>query len=349
MTNKCGMIVCGNSMKVVPRILKLENSTIATITLNPSLDEHIVVQGLEIEGVNRWYRLHRYAGGKGIDVSRAIHEIGGATIAYGFIGGPNGREVEILLDEEGVPFSFTPIQQETRTNFIITDTKTSQQTRIGAPGPHISRRELERFLNKLREITPRPAFIIAGGSVPRGVPVSIYYDIVLEAQGFGVKTILDSTNQWLAEGVKAKPYLIKPNVHEAEMLLGRELPTEEAIIDGAIDLGEQGIEVVAITRGKDGIIASNKRSLVKAVPPPVKVRSKVGAGDCTMAGLAMKLAYGEPLIEACRLAVAMGTAAVLTPGTELCHRADVERLLPQIEAQEMPIKRRAKASSTGGG
>ena len=319
---------------------------IATITLNPSLDEHIMVHGLAVEETNRWVRRYRYAGGKGIDVSRAIHTMGGISMAYGFIGGLNGRAVEILLDEEGVLFSLTPIQQETRTNFIITDTKTHQQTRIGAPGPHISKGELERFLNKMRKIHPSPDLMAAGGSVPPGVPVNIYYQIVTEAKGFGVRIILDSEGQWLEEGIKAKPYLIKPNVREAEALLGRELPTEEAIIEAALDLCEMGIEVVVISRGKDGIIATTKGSLFKAVPPPVKVRSAVGAGDCTIAGLALKLAYGEPLMEACRLAVAMGTAAVLTPGTELCHRVDVERLLPQVKVQEIPARRRAKAFFT---
>ncbi|MFC2072501.1 1-phosphofructokinase [Chloroflexota bacterium] len=319
---------------------------IATVTLNPSLDEYIMVDGLVVEETNRWVRRHRYAGGKGIDVSRAIHEMGGITIAYGFIGGTNGRDVEILLDEEGVLFSFTPIKQETRTNFIISDTKTSQQTIIGAPGPHISKGELERFLRKMGKIQPSPDLITADGSVPPGVPATVYHQIVGEAKKFGVRTILDSTGQWLKEGIKAKPYLIKPNVHEAEMLLERGLPTEEAIIEAALDLLRMGIEVVVISRGKDGIIAATKGGIIKAVPPSVKVRSAVGAGDCTIAGLALKLAYGEPLIEACRLAVAMGTATVLTPGTELCRRADVERLLPQIEVWEIPAKRRAKVSST---
>lgn len=315
---------------------------IATITLNPSLDEHIMVHGLVVEETNRWVKRHRYAGGKGIDVSRAINEMGGITVAYGFIGGLNGRALEILLDEEGVLFSFTPIQQETRANFIITDTKTSQQTRIGAPGPHISKGELGRFIKKMRNIRPSPDLLAASGSVPPGVPASIYYDIITEAKDLGVRTILDSEGQWLKEGIKAKPYLIKPNVREAEALLGRELPTEEAIIEAALDLRETGIEIVVISRGKEGIIAATNGSLFKAVPPPVRVGSAVGAGDCTIAGLALKLAYGEPLLEACRLAVAMGAACVLTTGTELCHRADVERLLPQIKVWEMPAKQRAK-------
>jgi len=309
----------------------MNDALIATITLNPSLDRYIVVNGLEVDRVNRWTSTPIYAGGKGIDVSRAIHEMGGKTIAYGFVGGDAGRTVEILLNEEGVPCSFTPIRRETRTNFIITDTKNYQQTRIDAPGPYISRRELERFCGKLRRISPAPALLVAGGSVPPGVPDDVYYTLIMEAKSFGIRTILDSDGGWLAEGIRAKPYLIKPNVEEAEGLLNRELPTEEAIIKAALDLVETGIEIVVISRGEDGIIAATKNEVVKAVSPPVKVKSTVGAGDCTIAGLALKLAGEEPLSEACRLAVALGTAAVLTPGTELAHRADVERLLPQIK------------------
>ncbi len=317
---------------------------IATVTLNPSLDRRITVDGLKTDESNRWTGLHLYAGGKGIDVSRAIHEMGEQTIAYGFIGGHEGRTLEILLDEEGVPFSFTPIRQETRTNFIVLDTRTSRQTIINAPGPRISKRELDRLLKKLRRIYPTPELMVASGSVPPGVPVDIYYTIVVEAKNRRIRTILDSAGQWLEEGTKAKPYLIKPNVREAEELLKTELLTEEAIVKAALTLVEMGIEIAVISRGKDGVIAASKKGIFKAVPPQVKVRSAIGAGDCAVAGFALKLAQGEPLIEACRLAVAMGTAAVLTPGTELCHRSDVEKLLPQIEVSEGSVKPGVKPS-----
>jgi 6-phosphofructokinase 2 len=313
----------------------MNDSLISTITLNPSLDQYLTVDGLVVDGPNRWSRLHRYAGGKGIDVSRAIHEMGGRTIAYGFIGGTVGRAVEIFLDEEGVPFSFTPVKGETRTNFIITDSKTNHQTRIDAPGPHITRGEFERFERKMQRIRPSPDLIVMGGSAPPGIPSNVYYTITLEAKGFGVRTILDADSQWLAEGVKAKPYLIKPNVREAEELLKRELPDEAAIIQAARDIAEMGVEIAVISRGKDGIIAATKDTVIKAVPPEVKAKSAVGAGDCTIAGLALKLAGEEPLTRACRLAVALGTAAVLTPGTELARREDVEALLPQIKVRNI--------------
>jgi 6-phosphofructokinase 2 len=309
----------------------MKDALIATITLNPSLDQHITVDGLVVDGTNRWSRLHRYAGGKGIDVSRAIHEMRGRTIAYGFIGGPVGRAVEILLDEEEVPFSFTPIHRETRTNFIITDSKTSKQTRIDAPGPRISKDEFERFQRKMLRIRPSPDFIVMGGSLPPGIPNDVYYSMITEAKTFGVRAILDSEGQWLAEGIKAKPYLIKPNVREAEGLLGRELATEDAIIKGALDIVDMGVEIAIISRGSEGIIAATSNEVLKVVPPEVKVKSAVGAGDCTIAGLALKLANEESLTRACRLAVALGTAAALTPGTELARRADVLELLPLVK------------------
>jgi len=295
-----------------------------------------------MDGTNRWSRLHRYAGGKGIDVSRAIHEMGGRTVAYGFIGGPVGRAVEILLDEEEVPFSFTPIQRETRTNFIITDSKTSKQTRIDAPGPHISKSEFERFQRKMLRMRPSPDLIVVGGSLPPGIPSNVYYSIIMEAKTFGVRTILDSDAHWLAEGVKAKPYLVKPNVREAQELLGRELPDEDAIIKAALDIVDMGIEIAVISRGKDGIIAATNSEVLAAIPPEVKVKSAVGAGDCTIAGLALKLANEESLTSACRLAVALGTAAALTPGTELARRADVVELLPQVKVKKINPSRLSK-------
>jgi len=313
----------------------MKNSLITTVTLNPSLDQHITVDGLVIDGTNRWSRLHRYAGGKGIAVSRAIQEMDGRTSAYGFIGGPVGRAVEILLDEEGVPFSFTPIERETRTNFIITDSKTGRQTRIDAPGPRISKDEFDRFQKKMLRIHPSPDLVVMGGSLPPGIPNNVYYTMIMKAKTFGVRTILDSDGQWLAEGIKASPYLIKPNIREAQELLGRELPDEDAIIKAALDIVDMGVEIAVISRGKDGIIAATNKEVIKAVPPEVKVKSAVGAGDCTIAGLALRLAEEESLFKACRLAVALGTAAVLTPGTELARREDVEMLLPKVKVKRV--------------
>ncbi|HIE18047.1 MAG TPA: 1-phosphofructokinase [Dehalococcoidia bacterium] len=308
---------------------------IATVTLNPSLDRTVTVEGLLVDETNRWTSLRRDPGGKGINVSRVVHELGGETVAYGFIGGTDGDELMYLLKRQGVPFDFTPIKEDIRSNFIITDLKTRRQTRIDAPGPHVSAGELESLIDKVTHIEPRPDFLVFAGSVPPGVPDDIYRRLISEVKRQGINTVLDSDERWLKEGIKAQPYLIKPNVHEAEELLETELKDDAAIIEAAKTLMGQGIKVAAISRGKDGLIVATRQKAVKAVPPEVKIRSTVGAGDSAVAGLVLKLSQGHGIDEACRWATAAGTAATLTPGTELCRRADVERLLPQVKVEEL--------------
>jgi 6-phosphofructokinase 2 len=308
---------------------------IATITLNPCVDKHITVQGLNLNDTNRSTAIHHDAGGKGIDVSRAIHEMGGLGMAYGFIGGHDGSTLQSLLAEERVPFRFTTIDRETRSCFIINDVHTSQQTRISTEGPLVSKEEIGRFFGHLWDSRRIPDFIVAGGSVPPGCPADIYHTIIIEASKHGVKTILDSSGVYLREGIKGKPYLIKPNVRETIELLGVELKVEADIIKACLELTAGGIEIAVVSRGENGLIAASDGGIIRTVPPAVKVVSDVGAGDCAVAGLALKLAEGGSLLEACRLATAMGTAAVLTPGTELCRRVDVEWLLPQISVQEV--------------
>ena len=308
---------------------------ISTVTLNPSLDKTVTVEGLVVDETNRWTSLRRDPGGKGINVSRVLHELGNETIAYGFIGGIDGQILEHLLGEQGVPYDFTSINGQIRSNFIITNLKTRRQTRIDAPGPHVSRNELENLVGKLTHIKPKPDFLVLAGSVPPGVPDDIYRQLIEEAKKHGVKTVLDSDDEWLKEGIKAKPNVIKPNVHETEELLGEKLRDEAAIIQALRTLVTQGIEVVAISRGKDGLIVANGGEILKVIPPQVEIRSTVGAGDSAVAGLVLKLSQGDGIEEACRLAVAAGTAATLTPGTELCRRQDVERLLPQVKVENL--------------
>ncbi|MCJ7654184.1 MAG: PfkB family carbohydrate kinase, partial [Dehalococcoidia bacterium] len=151
----------------------------------------------------------------------------------------------------------------------------------------------------------------------------------------GIKTVLDSDNKWLKEGIKAKPNVIKPNVHEAEELLETHLRDQAAIIEAVKTLVNQSIDVAAISRGKDGLIVANGEKILKVTPPQVEVRSTIGAGDSTIAGLVLKLSQGHGIEEASRWAAASGTAATLTPGTELCRREDVERLLPQVKVERL--------------
>jgi len=308
---------------------------IATVTLNPTLDRTVTVDGLILDEANRWTSLRRDPGGKGINVSRVIHELGGETIAYGFIGGFDGEEFKQLLKHQGVPFDFTYIQGEIRSNLIITDLKNRSQTRIDAPGPRISEKELADLTNKIRNIKPKPEFLVLSGSVPPGIPDDIYREFIAIARKQSIKTVLDSDNEWLKEGIKAKPDVIKPNAHETEELLGMKLENEAAVIRAVKALHAKGIEIVAISQGKGAFIISDNNEILKLLPPQVKVRSTVGAGDSAVAGLVMMLSQGASLEEAARLAVAAGTATALTPGVELCHRKDLEKMLPLVKVERL--------------
>jgi 6-phosphofructokinase 2 len=308
---------------------------ISTVTLNPSLDKTVTVEELVVDEANRWTSLRRDAGGKGINVSRVIHELGGETIAYGFIGGFDGETLKHLLRQQGVPFDLTSIKREIRSNFIITDLKTCRQTRIDAPGPHISRDELRKLIDKITRIKIKPDFLVFAGSVPPGVPADIYRQLIEKAKESGIKTVLDSDNTWLKEGIKAKPNVIKPNVHEAEELLELKLRDERAIIEAVKTLVSKGIDVATISRGKDGLIVATKEKVLKVTSPQVEVRSTVGAGDSAIAGLVLKLSQGHRIEEASQWAAAAGAAATLTPGTELCRREDVERLFPQVKVKRL--------------
>ena len=308
---------------------------IATITLNPCLDKYISVSHLEMNETNRSQAVIQYAGGKGLDVSRAVHEMRGETMAFGFAGGNEGITLTTLLAQEGVPFSFIPINEETRSCYIINETDSAQQMRISTPGPGISMQEVNNLTRAVWEVQPSPKLLVCGGSVPPGLPANVYAIIIRKARRHGIKTILDSSGIYLKEGIKARPFLIKPNVREAEELLGRTLASEKDIADATREMVNMGVEIAVISRGKDGLVATDRHETIKAVPPTVTAVSTVGAGDSAVAGLAIALEGEETLIHACRLAVAMGTAAVLTPGTTLARRADVERILPQVRTEKL--------------
>ena len=306
---------------------------IATVTLNPCLDKYISVIRLEINETNRSQAVTQYAGGKGLDVSRTVHEMGGETMAFGFAGGHEGVTLTTLLAHEGVPYSFIPIKDETRSCYIINVSDSSQQIRINTPGPGISIVQVTDLFKRVWELIPAPDILVCGGSVPPGLPCDIYAFITKQAREKGIKTILDSSGIFLKEGIKASPFLVKPNIREAEELLGRPLLSENEIVAAAREITRMGAEIAVISTGKEGLIAASHNEVVKAVPPQVKALSTVGAGDSTVAGLAISFEKNESLMDACRLAVAMGTAAVLTPGTTLARRGDVQNIIPLVKVE----------------
>jgi 1-phosphofructokinase family hexose kinase len=312
---------------------------IYTITLNPALDHFIEVDDLVVDDANRVKAECLYAGGKGIDVSRALRHLGGDSMALGFIGGHNGNIMVDLLKAEGVNCYFTPISQETRRDIIICAGagRNRSQTMLNAPGPCVTPEEWRNFLSHLKLLDLRDAYVVASGSLCRGVPADAYYQIVSLVQEQGAKAILDADGPCLRAGLKAKPFAIKPNLNELRRALGRPLRTEREILAAAAALNRAGVIIVMISRGRRGLLVVSNGERIRAVPPAVKVRSTVGAGDSAVAGFVFGHAGGKSLEECARFAVAAGTAATLAPGNQLCQARDVLRLMPRISisAKEM--------------
>ena len=303
---------------------------IYTITLNPALDRAMDVDSLLDDETTRVLSETVYAAGKGIDVSRVVNELGGRSVALGLLGGYAGLQLEGLLVNAGVLTDFTRIAGETRTNILLKERSSRRQYVISASGPEVLAAEIGQFHHRVRGLRDATHLVISG-SLPRGVKPEFYGQLILSGKQLGAFVTLDADGPALAEALVFGPDLIKPNIHELGRLIGR-LPTSEQEIFAACDeLHARNVPQVMVSRGKDGLLFSAAGLRLKAVGPVVEVDSVVGAGDSTVAGFVLAHALGREPAECLRQACAAGTAAAGTPGTELCHREDVERLLPRVE------------------
>lgn len=304
---------------------------IYTITLNPALDHYVETEDLRVDDANRVKDECLFAGGKGIDVSRAIRHLGGESMALGFIGGHNGNILVEMLKQEDITPYLTPISQETRRDIIISTRQQRTQTLLNARGPSVTAAEWASFLTHLRMLDLHQAFVVLGGSLPRGLPHDAYREIIALVQGRGAKAILDADGRALKAGLKAKPFAVKPNLNELRRVSGRSLRTKEEILSVATDVNRAGVKFVMVSLGSKGLLLVSRSHRFWASPPSVKVRSTVGAGDSMVAGFVFVYASGKPVEDCVRWATAAGTAATLAPGNQLCRLRDVQRLMPRIK------------------
>lgn len=311
---------------------------IYTVTLNPALDRTVVLPELNKDDANRIKKEFRFAGGKGIDVSRVLKELGAVSIAKGFIGGYTGLEIEGRLLNEGVVCSFTKISEETRTNIIIVEENNEHQTTINAKGPEITPMELGLFYNNLKDLEPKPSFAVISGSIPNGINSNFYFQLINLFKEQNTFVVLDADGDAMKSGIKAQPNMIKPNKHEIERLIKRKITSEKELVNESRNLLKRyNIEIIMISAGEEGLYLINKENVLKAEVPKVEVNSAVGAGDSSVAGFLFKFQKNKDLTECLRSAAAAGTACVLTPGTELVKLIDYERIYKQIKIKELKL------------
>ncbi|MBM7558407.1 1-phosphofructokinase family hexose kinase [Marinitoga litoralis] len=306
---------------------------IFTLTMNPCLDRYIYVDELIPDDTIRAKKIVDYPAGKGIDVSRVIKELGGVSVAVSLLGGHNGRRIEEMLDEEGVIYSSIRVSFETRMNIILEE---KTQYRISMPGEKVKREKLQKVFDVLNSLVRKGDTVIISGSLPKGVDPDYYTGLIFSLKQWGATVFFDADGNNLKAGLEAEPYCIKPNTHELSRLLNKEIDERDKISISKYakeTLENYNLREILVSMGKYGSVYVNWDEAYYAYPIKLEVKSAVGAGDSFLAGYVMK--YEEDKLEAFRLANAAGNAAVLTPGTELCKKDDVERLLPKIKIEKL--------------
>jgi len=307
---------------------------IATVTLNPAVDKSVTVRGFEIGTTNRGEVDRVDAGGKGINVAKALKRWGSAVCALGLVAGSNGRFILDALGVEGIPADFINVPGETRVNLKIHDSEKGTETELNEPGFRVTTEHLQELRRKIEAHAPRSEVMVFSGSLPPDAPPAILADLIRIAKAHGTKCFLDTAGPALKLGLKAAPYLTKPNRAEVEDLLKRSLQTRRALVEAARELISMGSEQVLISLGAEGAVGVAGKEALFAPPPAVKVRSTVGAGDTMVAAMAYAAVEGLPFRQAFRMAVAASAATVALEGTKVADMAAVQELIPQVRLED---------------
>lgn len=290
---------------------------ILTVTMNPSIDTRYEVEHLVIDDVNR-VTPQKTAGGKGLNVSRVLVQLGDDVVATGLLGGHSGAYLGDLMDADGIAHCFTPIAGESRTCIALLHD--GNQTELLESGPAVSEEELEAFLTNYADLVRQADCVTISGSLPKGVPVDCYAGMVKTAVDAGKPVLLDTSGAALDAALAApvKPTLVKPNLTEINGLLGTPFtPDDLPSLQQALEADERfaGISWVIVTMGAAGAVAFHEGARYRVVAPRIECVNATGSGDSTIAGFAHAIAAGADDEEVLRCGNACGTLNAMDPQT----------------------------------
>lgn len=303
---------------------------IVTVTMNPAIDKTVEIDTLLPGGLNRIKKVEYDAGGKGINVSKTIYELGGESIATGFLGGNSGKTIENVLNEKNIRNDFIWVEGETRTNTKVFE-QNGSLTELNEPGPVITEAQIQELLKKLEGYADENTLIILAGSIPNGVDKGIYAEITRLAHKNGAQVLMDADGDVFRLSLEAVPDIIKPNRVELEEYAGVDYRTsQEELLELAKGLLAKGIRTAAVSMGKSGAMFVKENYEVKCPALSVKAHSTVGAGDAMVAALAY--AWDQKLSDedTVKLCMAASAGAVTTVGTKPPTRELVETLKSQV-------------------
>ena len=306
-------------------------AVIVTITPNPCVDKTVFIDRLHVGEKNRAPRYTCIAGGKGCNVSRAVNAMGGSTLAMPFVGGHTGRHVvEMLTEEDGVRCAPIWVSAMTRTITTILEEPVHRQTAVFEPGPAVTKPEGAAALEQVAAVLSKATVITMNGSAPDRTLDHFYHDVTRMANEAGVKTILDAYGPICEQGLTANPYMVKPNVEEAEQLLGCSINTRADQWAAVDSLRVKGVSLVVLSLGAAGALVACKAGCFHVMPPAIDEVNPVGSGDALVAGFALGLAGDKPIEDTARLGVAMGTANAMSWDIGAFTSEQVNALLPDI-------------------
>ena len=313
---------------------------IVTLTINPALDASTSVKKLLPFTKMRCAPAHRDPGGGGINVARVLKRLGIDATAIFPAGGTTGQVLANLVEREGVRSIVIPASNDTREDLTIFDETTREQFRLVFPGAPLRDDEWQGCLGAIARIDPPPAFVIASGSLPAGVPHDFFGRVARAAKAPG-KVIVDTSGPFLKPALEAGVYLIKPNLREFHELAGITSADDAALIEAGRRLFDRyRIEVIAISMGPEGALLLTRDTVLRANGFPIEPISVSGAGDSFLGAMVWSLANNGSLDVALRYGVAGGSAALLNPGTELCRAGDVHRLASEVVVTSIARDRR---------
>ena len=303
-----------------------------TLTLNPALDLATTTDHVAPTHKLRCGPVQRFAGGGGINVARVLHRLGADVCAWALAGGAAGTQVRQLLAAEGVPTLLQPVSGDTRENFSVVETTTSQEFRFVLPGPTLQPAEWQACLDALTAQQPPPHWLVASGSLPPGTPDDFYAQLARALSAHGVRVVIDTSGPPLAAALQAGVALVKPSLRELRDVMQQPLEHAADWCTAAQSLVHSGAaEIVALSVGEQGAVLATREGVWQA--PALNVPATTGttgAGDCFLAALVWALDRGDAPAEALRWGVAAGAAALLHPGTTLAQADDVRRLVLNV-------------------
>jgi len=316
--------------------MKQKAFPVAVLALNPSVDVSYEIPRLLADQKAHATHTRYDPGGNGINVARALKELGLCAHTFGLIAGESGEFLLRLVRQRLGDDHFFRIHGETRINSTVLQNNPRRQYEVSAPGPTVPAEVLEQvcedFLSACGD-----GYGILTGSVQPGVPVTIYADLTRRIRAQGGHPVVDSHDELLRQAIAVRPFLIKPNRFELEMLIGRRLPTLTDVAHEARHLQESGIDKVCVSLGAEGALLADDHGCFYSKSPALPVRSTVGSGDSMLAGLLGAFAKNKGTEDALRLAIACGSGTAMHPGTELFSINEVQQWTTQITVQDIKI------------